>query len=597
LDSLGQGVLAVKTAPPENKVEAYNQFISDMTARGFGPYMKDWPAQYAPAVDAKIDYHVNRLRHAQDYFKQQEGGIQPPGGFAGAAAGPAVGFDVGRASNAIAGLESGGNYGAVGPDTGNGNKALGKYQVLASNVPGWTAEILGKPMSPQEFLASPEAQDAVFKGKFGQYVAKYGHEGAARAWFAGEGGMNNAGAKDALGTTVGGYGAKFAQAYGAPPAGGPPVQLAGGPPAGAPMPQGGDQPTGNQPGVMPGPPAPDIKALHQYVPPGMVMGVKDGLPAYDHQGRLVVFPQGATRRDQAQFIEVPKPGEDKKGPPGPLGGTGIENQMMNILLKGDPATQEYAAAYAYVSRPRTAVDPATNQITIVPPMDTSMFAPPAFGRGGQPTGPLPPPANSTETQLPNGSTITQIQGHGRPIPGTENETISKNVQAINTIDKALDVMKNPREDAQPSGRTAGFLSRNLGQTGDLIAQTIDPAGVPARALLADINSQLLLARSGAAVTEGEFKRLVSLLPAASDKPEVIQQKLQQVRDTYAGILKGQAGQYTQKNGFIPHEGAQAIISGQAQAPAGGAPKPGTVQDGYLFNGGDPSKSENWRKVQ
>jgi hypothetical protein len=34
----------------------------------------------------------------------------------------------------IAKTESGGNYGAVGPDTGNGNRALGKYQVMASNV-------------------------------------------------------------------------------------------------------------------------------------------------------------------------------------------------------------------------------------------------------------------------------------------------------------------------------------------------------------------------------------------------------------------------------------------------------------------------------
>jgi len=116
--------------------------------------------------------------------------------------------------SAIAGIESGGRYDALGPKTKTGDQAHGKYQVMGANIGPWTKEILGKEMSPQDFLASPEAQDAVFKGKFGQYAQKYGPEGAARAWFAGEGGMNNLDAKDQLGTSVGQYGQKFAQAVG-----------------------------------------------------------------------------------------------------------------------------------------------------------------------------------------------------------------------------------------------------------------------------------------------------------------------------------------------------------------------------------------------
>ena len=69
-------------------------------------------------------------------------------------------------------------------------------------------------MTPQQFLANPQAQDAVFKAKFGQYVNKYGPEGAARAWFAGEGGMNNPNAKDVNGTTVAQYGNRFMAALG-----------------------------------------------------------------------------------------------------------------------------------------------------------------------------------------------------------------------------------------------------------------------------------------------------------------------------------------------------------------------------------------------
>jgi hypothetical protein len=112
-------------------------------------------------------------------------------------------------ASAISSVESGGNYHAIGKPTRTGDRALGKYQVMGANVGPWTEEVLGRKLTPQEFLKSPEAQDAVFEAKFGGYVKKYGPEGAARAWFAGEGGMNDMGRKDVLGTTVAGYAKKF----------------------------------------------------------------------------------------------------------------------------------------------------------------------------------------------------------------------------------------------------------------------------------------------------------------------------------------------------------------------------------------------------
>jgi hypothetical protein len=105
-----------------------------------------------------------------------------------------------RYSGAIAKIESGGRYDLLGPVTRNGDRAHGKYQVMGNNVGPWTQEVLGRAMTPQEFLASPEAQEAVFQAKFGGYVRKHGPEGAARAWFAGEGGMNDPNRKDILGT-------------------------------------------------------------------------------------------------------------------------------------------------------------------------------------------------------------------------------------------------------------------------------------------------------------------------------------------------------------------------------------------------------------
>jgi hypothetical protein len=125
----------------------------------------------------------------------------------------AVSASPGGYNGAISSIESGGRYDLKGPVTANGDRALGKYQVMGANVPSWTREAIGREMTPDEFLANPDAQDAVFNHKFGQYAAKYGPNGAARAWFAGEGGMNDPNRKDVLGTTVQAYGDKFDRAY------------------------------------------------------------------------------------------------------------------------------------------------------------------------------------------------------------------------------------------------------------------------------------------------------------------------------------------------------------------------------------------------
>lgn len=118
------------------------------------------------------------------------------------------------AQGAVSGIESGGRYDATGPMISGGpmagQRGIGKYQVMESNVGPWTKEVLGRAMTPQEFAASPDAQDAVFNGKFGGYMEKYGSGGAARAWHAGEGGMNNPAAGDQLGTSTAAYGNRVA---------------------------------------------------------------------------------------------------------------------------------------------------------------------------------------------------------------------------------------------------------------------------------------------------------------------------------------------------------------------------------------------------
>lgn len=85
--------------------------------------------------------------------------------------------------------ESGGNYGAIGQPTRFGT-AYGKYQVLDSNIPGWTKAYYGKSLTPSQFLANHAAQDAVARGKLKSYFNKYGPRGAAAAWYGGEGSVH-----------------------------------------------------------------------------------------------------------------------------------------------------------------------------------------------------------------------------------------------------------------------------------------------------------------------------------------------------------------------------------------------------------------------
>ncbi|MEO9968911.1 MAG: hypothetical protein ABJG15_03615 [Hyphomonadaceae bacterium] len=93
-------------------------------------------------------------------------------------------------------------------------RALGKYQIMEANIGPWSREALGYEVTPDQFIQTPELQDAIFDAKFGGYVDKYGAEGAAQAWFGGPGGVGKLDRQDSLGTSIGAYTEKFRNALG-----------------------------------------------------------------------------------------------------------------------------------------------------------------------------------------------------------------------------------------------------------------------------------------------------------------------------------------------------------------------------------------------
>jgi len=126
----------------------------------------------------------------------------PSGVNRGTAPGVSGGAAFKKFVDAIAKQESGGNYSAVNKSSG----ALGKYQIMPANIPSWSKAALGHSISTSKFLNSPELQEAVAGYKLKQYFRRYGAEGAAQAWYGGEGSVGKTSRSGGKGyPTVGGY--------------------------------------------------------------------------------------------------------------------------------------------------------------------------------------------------------------------------------------------------------------------------------------------------------------------------------------------------------------------------------------------------------
>lgn len=91
---------------------------------------------------------------------------------------------------AIGWAESRGRYDAVGPRVASGmyagQRALGRYQVMPGNLPEWSRAALGREVTPDEFLASPELQDQIARHRLGTIYGRYGNvEDVASVWHSG----------------------------------------------------------------------------------------------------------------------------------------------------------------------------------------------------------------------------------------------------------------------------------------------------------------------------------------------------------------------------------------------------------------------------
>jgi len=150
---------------------------------------------------AREQAYINRQQRNLQNMRPRQIGVNvnlpnvqawtPPGG-SNVKGGPTPSGTFGKFIAAITGQESGGNYSARNRSSG----AMGRYQIMPGNLggkhSGWDYEALGYDVSPGQFMASPQIQDAIAQYKLRQYYNQYGPWGAAVAWYAGPGAVSRA---------------------------------------------------------------------------------------------------------------------------------------------------------------------------------------------------------------------------------------------------------------------------------------------------------------------------------------------------------------------------------------------------------------------
>ncbi len=167
----------------EQKVKATAQDASVLVGRR----PRKEVAPYDPAKEDNQVFQDMILSYMQNTGPMVDTSYQGTGGGGGFK--PVEG-PLSAAREAIAAVESSGNYKAIGPvvEKGayKGQRAIGRYQVMEGNIGPWTEEALGRRLTTEEFLADQQAQDAVVEYQLSKSVKKYGtYEDAASVWFTG----------------------------------------------------------------------------------------------------------------------------------------------------------------------------------------------------------------------------------------------------------------------------------------------------------------------------------------------------------------------------------------------------------------------------
>jgi hypothetical protein len=179
--------------------------------------------------------------------------------------------------------------------------------------------------------------------------------------------------------------------------------------------------------------------------------------------------------------------------------------------------------------------------------------------------------------------LNPVTQGGQPVPPKMAEKQKGELLALDKqmaqVQGALEAVKSV-PDAFGAKRGAATMAGSIPET---IAGRFDsPPQREARAYVFNVVSAVINERAGAAQSKQELARLRSFLPGEMDSSEQIQNKLE-------GFQKYLGDSRTAVSQPITAAGPKAV-----EAKATG-PKPGDVEDGYVFLGGNAGDKRNWKR--
>lgn len=222
-----------------------------------------------------------------------------------------------------------------------------------------------------------------------------------------------------------------------------------------------------------------------------------------------------------------------------------------------------------------------------------------------------PPTSHAWARNPDGT--VQIDERGAPVAlpvgpaladqqATEAAGAARESQTAQTNDIVLDKIGEAL--GQVNGWTAGIGQQLLGGVGGTgqfdLAATLETIG-------ANIAFDALQAMRDSSPTGGALgqvtERELALLKATAgnidprQSPTQLRANLQELQTLYLNTIHGEGNWTVDADGrVIVGSGSVNLRQPGAPAAAPAPPTPGTVMDGYRFNGGDPADPNNWTRV-
>jgi hypothetical protein len=639
-----RGGMAVLSAPPDQQEQAYGMFLQEAKSRGYD--MSLFPQQWGPATANRLKFDVDQAKPFADFFSQPQA-MPPVGGGAPAPGGSMPGGGGGYSPSAFmqgrikrgddpvtaaawagnAHHESSFNPTAFNPKDPNGGshgliqwngpraQALRQFAASRGGNPAdpevqqdfLQSEIDADPQFKAQLAAAPTVQDkaALISMRFirpadGQNQANLRAQTATRYAQAGA-------PQPTMGTMPQSWEARGANAAPMPnapagtlPGGPPPAEMPNGPQfaqAGGIIPQG-DAVAGQG----------DVMTPPRAAPPSIGNEVDDIRKQTRASGGDIFTVKGQVEIQTGNYVvrSLQNPRQivgmipvKSAAPPQPKT---MEERDREILLRGDPNSPDYAAAYAHLGAERVIPDPQSGQLVRIKP-DLSWARRPMFAGANAPQPETP--------AIPGGKTVTIEPGRGKPLDNSARDDLTK---AGGGVLELTELVKSFKPEfggyiTGAAGDVANFIKMRMPDAlggGDATGQA---DWWQRYSQFANLERNKLF---GSALTPGETANFNKAMVDPGMRPEQIKTNLQRQQEigskALSRIANSMAASGYNKEAIETVTGIRMgdmpdPMGGVPQAPPSGAkpraaaPKVGDVQDGYLFKGGDPSQPSSWERVK